>query len=293
MKTNYTRKFAALAALLGAALSVHAANVISIGTGDLILGFQDATNSIQFKVSNVSALSAMDGATTDLGSFSINTALSYTGSGTTGYGAGWASNSGISWTVFGKDANNFYASMGQSAPVSTLGGGAATANSTLVVPGDTTAAQSSISTMISAMANEPTSVALKAGGATTLAAKYVNTSTASVNTIDKAGTTASAFGNAFQNASLLNTTVTTTATGTAGLLNGLSYSAVDLYSFTNAGAGVNSTFLGTLALTSGGELFFVSAVSAIPEPTTYAMILGVATLGFAAIRRRKQANLLA
>lgn len=54
------------------------------------------------------------------------------------------------------------------------------------------------------------------------------------------------------------------------------------------GAGID---LGTFTLTSSGLTF--TAFQAIPEPSTYAMILGVATLGFAAIRRRKQAQLLA
>jgi len=71
-----------------------------------------------------------------------------------------------------------------------------------------------------------------------------------------------------------------------GLLNGLKYSALDLYGYANSGASVNTTFLGTLALTQGGELFFTAA--AIPEPSTYGMILGAAALGFVMIRRRKQ-----
>ena len=63
---------------------------------------------------------------------------------------------------------------------------------------------------------------------------------------------------------------------------------MDLYSITaNA-----SSFLGTFALYQNGDLTF-TAFQAIPEPTTYAALLGVATLGFAAIRRRKQAQLLA
>jgi len=48
------------------------------------------------------------------------------------------------------------------------------------------------------------------------------------------------------------------------------------------------TLLGTFNLSSSG-LTFTSAMVAIPEPSTYAAILGVATLGFAALRRRKQA----
>jgi hypothetical protein len=52
----------------------------------------------------------------------------------------------------------------------------------------------------------------------------------------------------------------------------------------------NGTLLGTFTLDSTGLTF---TVAAIPEPSTYAAILGVATLGFVAIRRRKQTQLLA
>ncbi len=67
------------------------------------------------------------------------------------------------------------------------------------------------------------------------------------------------------------------------------YSAVDLFSV----KANTDTFLGTFALYTAvdgshnvGDLTFTAA---IPEPSTYAAILGVATLGFAALRRRKQA----
>jgi hypothetical protein len=64
----------------------------------------------------------------------------------------------------------------------------------------------------------------------------------------------------------------------------LNYSALDLYQATGAAGSVSEQFLGTLALTTGGEVFF----TAVPEPSTYAMILGAAALGFVMMRRRKQ-----
>jgi hypothetical protein len=47
------------------------------------------------------------------------------------------------------------------------------------------------------------------------------------------------------------------------------------------------TYLGTIEITSNGNVDFITPV-AIPEPSVYAAILGAATLAFVAIRRRKQ-----
>ncbi len=77
---------------------------------------------------------------------------------------------------------------------------------------------------------------------------------------------------------------------------GQNYSAADLYSnVPNGVAGsaegsADSKFDGTFSLNATtGVLTF----TAIPEPSMYAAILAIATLGFAAIRRRKQVQLLA
>lgn len=279
MRNKYIASLAAAAAMLGAAASVHAAG-ITVNSGDLILGFQDSTNSIEFDIGSVSTLEGFTaGSTHDLG-FSVNTALSYSGSGTTGYGASWASNSAIAWGVAGKDSSNFYTGTGISAPSTSLNGSASTSPFTI---GDATAPANSLGTLIAAMGTGPTSAQLKAGGGTILAMKYLNTSANSFSHVDP-NSSATGFSN-FTPSVNLNSVVTNTATGSSGLLNGLSYSALDLYDYTNNGSAVNSTYLGTLALTSGGELFFVSAV---PEPSTYAAIFGVVALGAVAYRRRKQ-----
>lgn len=74
------------------------------------------------------------------------------------------------------------------------------------------------------------------------------------------------------------------------LATGETFSASDLYSIGNSSVSpgpVSATqFIGTFALFQNGDLTFT--VAAIPEPSTYAALLGVATLGFAALRRRKQ-----
>jgi hypothetical protein len=75
-------------------------------------------------------------------------------------------------------------------------------------------------------------------------------------------------------------------TSALNLSNASSYVASDLWLIAPGTAGAPSTFLGTLALFGNGNVEFFAA--AIPEPSTYAMILGVAALGFVMIRRRQQ-----
>jgi hypothetical protein len=69
------------------------------------------------------------------------------------------------------------------------------------------------------------------------------------------------------------------------------YAYLNLYQY---GAGSTSTpgaYIGSLSLGSNGSLDFTNYIptaAAIPEPSTYAAILGVASLGVVLIRRRKQ-----
>lgn len=63
-----------------------------------------------------------------------------------------------------------------------------------------------------------------------------------------------------------------------------SYIASDLYELL-PGSGPG-TFLGTIAIFANGDVTFTGAV---PEPSTYAALMGAAVLGFVALRRRNQA----
>ena len=125
-------------------------------------------------------------------------------------------------------------------------------------------------------------------GGLQVAAVYANTHPASWARVNPNLATNTAYA-AFVNSSLLNTAVTATTTGTAGQLAGKTDSALDLVQLSGVAGAVSEKFLGTLALTTVGEVYF----TAVPEPSVYAAVLGIATLGFVALRRRKQAQLVA
>jgi PEP-CTERM motif len=74
------------------------------------------------------------------------------------------------------------------------------------------------------------------------------------------------------------------------LATGELFSASDLYSVGNSTSPATTTqFIGTFALYQNGDLTFTVA---IPEPSTYAAILGAAVLGLVMLRRRNQAALV-
>jgi hypothetical protein len=78
--------------------------------------------------------------------------------------------------------------------------------------------------------------------------------------------------------------------GTGLALTSGQYSVIDLFQY-NPTAGSAGVYIGSLELGFNGALDFtnfVPGVIAIPEPSIYAAILGVATLAFVGIRRRKQ-----
>jgi hypothetical protein len=65
----------------------------------------------------------------------------------------------------------------------------------------------------------------------------------------------------------------------------------DLYQMTpSAGTGTNGVYLGTFSIAGNGDVNFTAA---IPEPSTYAAILGAVALAVAAYRRRKEVSMAA
>jgi len=88
--------------------------------------------------------------------------------------------------------------------------------------------------------------------------------------------------NNFSAANLNNMATNTTALGTAA--DGSTSVQLNFYQLLQGGGAAGSTLLGDFKLYDNGTLTF----TAIPEPSTYAMILGVFALGFVMLRRRQQ-----
>lgn len=105
-----------------------------------------------------------------------------------------------------------------------------------------------------------------------------NTATGfTVNLISGSG---SAYASAYFDASLFNTSTFVTATTT--WVDGGSFNPASLRAWQITGGAPSST-------TTFRVSFDTLSVSAVPEPATYAAIIGLASLGFCAVRRRRRA----
>jgi len=268
------KSLATVALLAASALAAHA----QINNGDVVVGFRTGTtsnNNLEIDAGNASSLvstAISDGGTVVLGNF--NAALNalsatWTTGTTTATGAlNWGAVGTLpavdgsfqtfassKWTTagtFGTQNTTAYA------PVSALG----TANTKTqnVYTGFNS---------VNNLATFGTSITISGSNGNSWAANGTNT-----------GTT---FAGQYSNSVFSNL---------AKPLASQTYAASDLYNLVGLSADgltpASVSFLGTFSLSNSGVLSFTAA---IPEPSTYAAILGVATLGFAALRRRKQALL--
>ena len=259
----------ALSVAAGLALAASSASAFTGSLNDIVVGFTNSyTGSTNLEV-DVGQL-RQDVAPGSYGLGNISSLLVNT------YGASWASSSNLAfgaagWTGSLLPANGDVKSTNYmtSAWTSTVGA--------LGVQNSVASSGSSSTSSLNSAGGKITSLynAMGDSSATVVAPNAVTIPTATAASWDKSNTSSFLFGKF--DASLTTQLVS---------FNNGSYAAADLYKFS---PNATPEFLGTISLDTLGNLTY----TVIPEPSTYAMILGAATLGFAAIRRRKQANLLA
>jgi len=256
MKMNI-KVLAAIAAFSAAAFAAHAQ--VATSFGDLVLGFKPATGTtnVEIKLGSISTFQSATG-TLDLGNF--NSVLS------AAYGADWATNTttGLAWGVVGSAGNTAVGDVAKTAWATSAWN---TANAASLGAQNSTSFGSFSSSALGTTVTKVNSVYTSLTGATA----GQTSGSAVTNTTGVWGTNAP-----------FNLTGALFTNQVTSLALGQTYSAADLYrlAINTVPAGI----MGTFALDQSGEVTF----TVIPEPSTYAAILGLATLGFVAIRRRNQ-----
>ena len=277
MKTKST--LAALLLLGGGALSAGA-QTVTAGLNDLVLGFYasggtGAGSNLEVDLGNVGNFYGVSGTITLAGLSAAD--LSST------YGSTWNTRTDLYWGVIGTTGSTAGTTIGLNSIASkTLWGSKTEATlGTLSTPWNagTTFAQQG-------PANTIATLYTGAGGSLNGASATGNSATAAIlnNTLagswsKQLGSTAAAFG--YFNPSGVFSNSTNISVG--------SFAASDLYAL-QPGSGA-AAYVGTFALSSGGALTYSNTPSSVPEPSTYAAILGLVTLGFVALRRRQQKHL--
>jgi len=245
-------------ATLGA-LSAHAG--ITVSAFDLILGFtQSGGSNLEVNLGSAANLVTLSGGA-EVSLVGATTGLKLADLQTFGAGTAWQ-NGSTAWGVIGAsnagtDGNLIWGTVKGGATVGTPGAAQGTTNNAIKsMYGTANGALGGSGAVVSANSTNSAFVA------SSLANSWRARATSSLN-----------FGYSPWSNKLTQTT--------AGLATSTFQSAA-LYAFTEGAT--SADFVGTFKLYNDGGFTF----TAIPEPSTYAAILGVATLGFAAIRRRKQ-----
>jgi hypothetical protein len=250
------------------AVAAHAQTGPVYATPDLILSFENPTgNDVEFNLGTVTALSTTG--TIDFGNFS-----SYiTGAGQTVGTTLWSVAADAGGQTRGVPSNNPYTS--RVAGVTTLPGAIILTENDGLTPSAIGSSYITLSNVETAIRSVGVDISFNPALAVSgLGASGVSVS-ATGDTISY--TSQSSYGN-----------ISSELEGT-----GPGSSQVYVLTSTTPGTGshnpegplATATDIGTMTLSSGGELTF-AGVSAIPEPSTYGAILGVLAIGFVAIRRR-------
>lgn len=258
--------------LVGLVAGVHAAIPAN---SDIVLGFtasggSGAATHIEIDVGSASSFLGLSSGSYSLGNF--NASLSGV------YGSDWATSSTTSliWGAIGATGNG-------GSNISGVADKTIWASSVQNSGGTSTAWTRKQAYAYSTPNSNVTGVYNGFGNGSSLS--ETGTTTALGTTINAVQTGTSTLGSwSSQGASTLFA-MSTFATGVT--FQGSVGSNLDLYQNSPIGSGTApSSLLGYFALSSTGDLSF--NVTPVPEPSTYAAILGLAALGFVMIRRRQQ-----
>ena len=247
-----------LSALFALGCLVSANAQVSTAPSDLILGFSassgtNSTNSLEINLGSASSLVALSGGSEHFFGQSVVSLLDLQAYGSSN---SWQ-NTLLTWGVVGATDTGDAKIWGTVKSGSTVGN-----------PGANQGTPSNlIQTMVSALNGATATINSAAAASVVGTNAWKNKATGSLN-----------FSYTPWNGKLVQST-------SALLTN--AFESSSLYAFNEAGS---ADLLGTFKLYQNGDFSFTSV---IPEPSTYAALLGVATLGFVAIRRRKQQQLLA
>ena len=265
------KHLAVLAAFAAAAFTAQAQ--VATGVNDLVLGFKNAANTetVLVNLGNVNAFTTPGASAGTFNLGNLSAAL------TAAYGSDWATNNttGVSWGVIGN--------AGQVGPA-TNGDPVKTAWATS--KWDTTTA-GTLGVQNSTAFNSSSSSALNTTN-TKVAAIYAAMSGATMGQTS-GNTVTLANGVWGTNAPFNLSAALFSGNLVTSLALGQSYSAADLNRIAQTGTVASGFDTGTFALYQDGTFTF----TVVPEPSTYAAILGVMTMGIVMFRRRRSSAQLA
>ncbi len=265
-----------LATAVTASSAFAATTTDTFAAGDILLGFftSSGTGAGQNLMVNLGAFSQFennDGATINFSS-SIVADLNDT------YGSDWNTRTDIKWSVTGATFATSVDGVTRNTIFATAVDGAAPiASASDGILASVRSNVSSIGTAFNAFdttANSTVSVVVASSNANSMQARLTTNNSPQFGAIGQNVTTATTVSDFY---ALVPTSGGTAPTGLATDGDGIVFAR-------------GTNLLGSFALDASGLSFTASGASAIPEPSTYAALVGAAVLGLAASRRRPAAR---
>ncbi len=267
MKLKHLTVVAILAAGVAASLTSSARAALTYTAGDLFLGFRgtSATSDYLVNLGNISQFSQLNGS-----SFTVALGGDISGDLISAFTASWNTSSTVSWGAIGTTFDGTPSSV--ETIYATRGRNALNINTqTLPIVGKSPSTQAGITTDINALA----------GKYVTDGVATANSTKGTLQTASQANTWAQLTKNSTD--FNLGVNIDSATFSTSGGRLGTATSVLDLYRVDPV-FGQEGTYLGKFTINDNAIVTFTSAV---PEPSTYGLLIGAA-LAFVAFRRLRQ-----